>query len=110
MGLGFGGEWASGAVLMGEIIRAQHRGKAVGTVQSGWPIGWGAAAILSTVLFSLLPADTAWRMLFWIGLLPAVLVLFIRRFIDDPPVFKAAREKRSGADLARKPLEIFSPR
>ena len=109
MGLGFGGEWASGAVLMGEIIRAQHRGKAVGTVQSGWPIGWGAAAILSTVLFSLLPADTAWRMLFWIGLLPAVLVLFIRRFIDDPPVFKAAGEKRSGADLARKPLEIFSP-
>jgi MFS family permease len=109
MGLGFGGEWAAGAVLMGEIIRAQHRGKAVGTVQSGWPIGWAAAAIISTVLFSLLPPDTAWRALFWIGLLPAVLVLFIRRFIDDPPVFKAAREENSTAGFARKPLEIFSP-
>jgi MFS family permease len=47
VGLGFGGEWAAGAVLMGEIIRAEHRGKAVGTLQSGWPIGWAAAAIVS---------------------------------------------------------------
>jgi MFS family permease len=39
MGLGFGGEWAAGAVLMGEVIRAEHRGKAVGSVQSGWAIG-----------------------------------------------------------------------
>jgi MFS family permease len=43
-GLGFGGEWAVGAVLMGEAIRAQFRGKAVGTVQSGWAIGWGITA------------------------------------------------------------------
>jgi len=110
MGLGFGGEWAAGAVLMGEIIRAQHRGKAVGTVQSGWPIGWGAAAIVSTVLFSVLPAERAWRLLFWIGLFPAFVVLFIRRFIDDPPVFKAAREKSALAGVVPNPLEIFSPR
>ncbi len=38
MGLGFGGEWAAGAVLMGEVIRAEHRGKAVGSVQSGWAL------------------------------------------------------------------------
>ena len=49
-GLGFGGEWAVGSVLMGEAIRAQHRGKAVGTVQGGWAIGWGIAAICYTVL------------------------------------------------------------
>ena len=42
-GLGFGGEWAVGSVLMGEAIRAQHRGKAVGIVQGGWAIGWGIA-------------------------------------------------------------------
>src|SRR6516164_1688426 len=58
MGFGFGGEWAAGAVLMGEIIHPQHRGKAVGIVQSGWSIGWGVAAILSTVLFTMLPQDT----------------------------------------------------
>src|SRR5208282_5668912 len=55
-GLGFGGEWAVGSVLMGEAIRAQHRGKAVGTVQGGWAVGWGFAAICYTLLFSILPA------------------------------------------------------
>src|ERR1700721_729432 len=48
MGLGFGGEWAAGAVLIGEVIRAEHRGKAVGAMQSGWAIGWGIAALLAT--------------------------------------------------------------
>ena len=56
-GLGFGGEWAVGSVLMGEAIRAEYRGKAVGTVQGGWAIGWGITAISYTVLFSVLPAD-----------------------------------------------------
>src|SRR5437762_2012447 len=46
MGLGFGGEWAAGAVLMGEVIAARHRGKAVGAVQSGWALGWGAGRLL----------------------------------------------------------------
>src|ERR1022692_3639299 len=72
MGLGFGGEWAAGAVLMGEVIRAQHRGKAVGSVQSGWAIGWGAAALLYALFFSILPPETAWRALFMVGLLPAL--------------------------------------
>src|ERR1700728_140417 len=40
-GLGFGGEWAVGSVLIGETIRAKYRGRAVGTVQGGWAIGWG---------------------------------------------------------------------
>jgi MFS family permease len=108
MGLGFGGEWAAGAVLMGEVIRAEHRGKAVGTVQSGWPVGWAVAAILSTVLFTLLPQDIAWRALFWVGLLPALFVFFIRRFIEDPPVFKAVKDRNAAAGLTQRPLEIFS--
>ncbi len=45
LGLGFGGEWAAGAVLMGESIRAQYRGRAVGSVQSGWAVGWGLAVL-----------------------------------------------------------------
>src|ERR1700676_2891165 len=61
MGLGFGGEWAAAAVLVGEVIRPEHRGKAVGAMQSGWAIGWGIAALLATWFFSVLPADTAWR-------------------------------------------------
>jgi MFS family permease len=68
MGFGFGGEWAAGAVLMGEVIRARHRGKAVGFVQSGWSIGWAVAAVPSTSLFTAFPQDIAWRTLFWVGL------------------------------------------
>ena len=57
LGLGFGGEWAAGAVLMGEAIRPQYRGRAVGSVQSGWAVGWGLAVLSQAVLFSYLPAD-----------------------------------------------------
>lgn len=80
-GLGFGGEWAVGSVLMGEIVRSEHRGKAVGTVQSGWAIGWGMAALLYTIAFSVLPPEIAWRSMFWIGVLPAFLVLYIRKHV-----------------------------
>src|SRR5690349_14546427 len=83
MGFGFGGEWAAAAVLIGEVIRAEHRGKAVGAMQSGWAIGWGAAALLATAFFSYFPAETAWRALFWVGLTPALLVFFVRRMVDE---------------------------
>ena len=83
-GFGFGGEWAAGAVLMAEIIRPEHRGKALGAVQSAWAVGWGAAVLLYAGLFSILPQDLAWRVLFGIGLLPAALVLYVRRGIPEP--------------------------
>jgi MFS family permease len=51
-GLGFGGEWAAGSVLAAEVIRSEHRGKAVGAVQSSWSIGWGIAALLCSVFRS----------------------------------------------------------
>jgi MFS family permease len=109
MGFGFGGEWAAGAVLMGEVIRAQHRGKAVGSVQSGWAIGWALAAIMATVFFTALPQDMAWRALFWVGVLPAFLVFFVRRFVDEPPVFQAAQQKiAAGGDRASS-FAIFAP-
>src|SRR6202521_3983955 len=109
MGLGFGGEWAAGAVLMGEVIQARHRGKAVGTVQSGWAVGWAAAALMATVFFSVFPQATAWRALFWVGVLPAFLVFFIRRFVDEPPIFEAARRGAAAKAETANWLEIFSP-
>ena len=83
-GFGFGGEWAAGAVLMGEVIRDKYRGRAVGIVQTGWSIGWGAAALLYTILIATLPEEYAWRTLFWIGIAPAALVFWIRRFVEEP--------------------------
>jgi MFS family permease len=108
-GLGFGGEWAVGSVLMGETIRAKHRGKAVGTVQGGWAIGWGIAAISYTVLFSILPAATAWRWMFWIGILPALLVFYIRRSVAEPEVFHRTRERKAALGEGSHLLEIFNP-
>jgi MFS family permease len=108
MGFGFGGEWAAGAVLMGEVIRAQHRGKAVGSVQSGWAIGWGVAALMATLLFSVLPQEIAWRALFWVGLAPASLVVFVRRLIEEPPVYKAMQDRWSEGAKRASFTEIFS--
>jgi MFS family permease len=109
-GFGFGGEWAAGAVLIGEIIRNEHRGKANGVVHSGWAVGWGAAAILYTALFSLLPETIAWRILFGIGVLPALAVFFVRRYVDEPAVFLASKKQYESGDVARPNfLEIFSP-
>ena len=79
LGLGFGGEWAAGAVLLGETIRPEHRGKALGAMQSGWSFGWGTAALLYALLFTLFPPETAWRLLFFVGIAPAITVFFIRR-------------------------------
>lgn len=106
-GLGFGGEWAAGSVLIGEMIRNEYRGRAVGTVQSGFSVGWGAAAIAFTIIFSSLPAELAWRMMFWIGILPAGLVFYIRRFVDEPPIFSQA--KRRETNVAKNLFVIFSP-
>ncbi|TIW59720.1 MAG: MFS transporter, partial [Mesorhizobium sp.] len=86
-GLGFGGEWAAGAVLMGEIIRAEHRGKAVGTVQSGFGVGWSAAAILAGLVLAYFPQDYGWRVLLMIGVLPGLLVLYLRRKLEEPEIF-----------------------
>ena len=108
-GLGFGGEWAVGSVLMGEAIRAQYRGKAVGTVQGGWAVGWAVTAISYTVLFSVLPAATAWRAMFWIGILPALLVFYIRRNVPEPEVFHQTREREAAIGRGSRFLEIFSP-
>jgi MFS family permease len=108
-GLGFGGEWAVGSVLMGETIRAQHRGKVVGIVQGGWAIGWGLAAIFYTVLFSVLPAEIAWRAMFWIGILPALLVFYIRRYVPEPAVYSQTRQQLERMGHHSHFLEIFDP-
>ena len=106
-GLGFGGEWAVGSVLMGETIAARHRGKALGTVQSGWAIGWGIAAICYTIAFYTLPPALAWRAMFWIGILPAFLVFYIQRHVPEPAIFEAARV--SAVHAPSHFLQIFAP-
>lgn len=84
-GFGFGAEWAAGAVLMAEAVRSEYRGRALGIVQSGWALGWGGAALVSALAFSLLPEEIAWRTMFAIGILPAILALYLTRGIVTAP-------------------------
>jgi MFS family permease len=108
LGLGFGGEWAAGAVLMGEAIQPQYRGRAVGSVASAYPVGWGLAVLSQAILFSLMPADVAWRWMFAIGTLPALLVFFVRRYVEEAAIAVATRAKQQASGRGPAPWEIFS--
>jgi MFS family permease len=108
LGLGFGGEWAAGAVLMGETIRPQYRGRAVGSVQSGWAVGWGLAVLSQAILFSWLPPDIAWRFMFAIGALPALLVFYLRRHVTEPEIAAATRVKQAASGDRPALWEIFN--
>lgn len=83
-GLGFGGEWAVGSVLVAEVLRPEHRGKSLGIIQSGWAVGWGLAVLLFTGCSLALPQAISWRVLFALGVLPALLVFYIQRSIPEP--------------------------
>lgn len=92
-GLGFGGEWAVGAILVAEYAGARHRGRTLGAVQSSWAVGWALAAGVYTLVFSLADDDLAWRVMFWTGALPALLVVWLRRGVHDASTATAARER-----------------
>ena len=110
MGFGMGGEWTAGAILIGEVIRAKDRGKAVGMVQAGWALGWGMSALLYALMFSILPDEWAWRSLFLLGVLPAIFVIFVRRFVEEPEVFVASQAKAIKAQERASFAAIFSPK
>jgi MFS family permease len=115
-GFGFGGEWAVGSVLVSETIAAPHRGKAAGIVQSSWSVGWAAAALAFWAASALLPPEIGWKVLFWVGILPALLIIYIRRNVKEPAIYveMRARQEReadkaaAGAfcDIFRSPLGL----
>ena len=102
LGLGMGGEWAAGALLVSETWPARHRGKAIGIMQSGWALGYIAAAVAAAVV---LPR-WGWRVMFFLGVLPALSTLWMRAGIEEPEVWLRAR-RRPGA--AGGLLSIFAP-
>ncbi|TFG74640.1 MAG: MFS transporter [Thermodesulfobacteriales bacterium] len=130
LGFGMGGEWASGEVLVAEKWPNEHRGKVIGMVQSGWGIGYILAAILATLIIPNLHEgvtytipilgiqmdglDLGWRILFLIGVLPAFLVFYIRRHLDEPEVWKKNKVIRDEVKLSGKAQaftlkQIFAP-
>jgi len=100
VGLGMGGEWSAGAVLVAETWPAEHRAKAIGFMQSGWAAGYMLAAAVSALI---LPRF-GWRVLFLVGVLPALLCSFIRRKVKEPEVWLNRKEKAPLGSLLRPPL------
>lgn len=98
LGLGMGGEWTAGAALVTESWPAKHRGKAMGLVQSCWALGYAAAALVTAIV---LPTF-GWRAVFFVGILPALLTLWIRRGVEEPKIWlehhkkELAKGKRRG--------------
>jgi len=84
VGIGMGGEWSSGSVLVAETWPPEHRAKAMGIMQSGWAIG----AILAAAISSVVLERFGWRVLFLFGALPAVAAFFIRRGVEEPRIWR----------------------
>jgi MFS family permease len=87
LGLGMGGEWASGATLVSENWSAEHRGKALALMQSAWAIGYALAAAVN---YFVQPAF-GWRAVFLTGILPAFLTLWVRRSVREPEIWQRSR-------------------
>ena len=100
LGFGMGGEWAAGAALVAESFPAQHRGRALAFVQSAWAIGYGLAALVNLLVFPL----WGWRGVFFVGVLPALATLWIRRNVEEPRIWENTDENRGRISL------IFAPR
>jgi len=87
-GLGMGGEWAAGTPLAMESWPRQSRGVASGILQGGYPCGYFLAIVTYYFVFPI----WGWRVLFLVGILPALLLVFIRLRVKESPVFEARRE------------------
>lgn len=99
VGIGMGGEWSCGSVLVAETWPAEHRAKAMGIMQSGWAIG----ALIAAALSALILGQYGWRPLFLVGALPAIAAFFIRRTVEEPPIWMHRKVEPSRWS------EMFSP-
>jgi MFS family permease len=103
LGLGMGGEWNTGATLVAETWPTELRAKAIAIVQSSWAIGYAAAALVSGLVLRYFD----WRVVFFFGLLPAAVTLWIRKDVPESEMWKARR----GEKAASVPFStLFSPK
>ena len=89
IGLGMGGEWTSGTALVAESWPSDRRARAMGIVQSGYAVGYALAVVAAGLLSPLL----SWRGVFFLGLLPALFTLWLRKNVDEPAIWKAQSQQ-----------------
>ncbi len=97
LGLGMGGEWSSGAALIAETWRAKHRGRALGLMQSTYAIGEALAAVIVLIVFP----HFGWRAVFFAGVLPALLVLWIYHGVPEPELWKNRTKEKDSRVLGK---------
>ena len=99
VGLAIGSEWGTGASMVAEMWPARHRGKGAGLMQCGLGIGFFVASAVWFFVSAWGPS--AWRWMYVIGVLPALLTIWIRRGIDEPEKWVEADRRRREALAAR---------
>ena len=100
LGFGMGGEWATGVALVSETFPAKHRGKALAFVQSSWAIGYGLAAAVNLVVMPV----WGWRGVFFVGVVPALFTIWIRRKVEEPEMWRRTPDASRG-----RIGELFTP-
>lgn len=100
LGLGMGGEWNTGATLVAEAWPTELRAKAIAIVQSSWAIGFAVAALVAGPVARYF----GWRAVFFVGILPALLTLWMRRGVPESKIWEERKISRSETEIAKEPL------
>jgi MFS family permease len=93
LGLGRGGEWNSGATLVAETWPSAWRGRAMGLIQSSWAVGYALAAVVANLVL----ARANWRWVFFVGVLPAILVFWIQHDVPEPQLWRSQKTRSVGS-------------
>jgi len=105
LGIFMGAEWPAGAALAMESWPARSRGFMSGMLQGSWALGF----LLSSAIYGWLYTSWGWRGMLWIGIVPALAVVYVRKFVKEPEVWKENREKQriQGKEFRVPLLQIF---
>jgi MFS family permease len=108
LGLGMGGEWASGAALVSETWSSEHRGRAFGFMQSSWAIGYALAAAVTALVMP----TFGWRAVFFVGMLPALFTVWVQRRVEEPQIWRerASRRSAGAAQSSARFADVFRGR
>lgn len=99
VGIGLGAQWSAGATLVAESWDPSNRGKALSLMQSGWAFGYMLAAAITPYIL----ANYNWRVLFLVGVLPALLTIWVRRYVTEPEIWTQRKETGQFSSLFRPP-------
>src|SRR5262249_21999005 len=115
LGLGMGGEWNTGATLVAETWPTELRARAISMVQSSWAVGYALAALVAGIVLRY----TNWRMVFFVGILPAIVTLWIQSSVPESemwqehqrlgPVTKMAGRRQIGSENTHLPGVFATP-